>query len=210
MLKELLIIFGFIFLIICAPTQKAKFTLPRDDCDYVEPAIQEFNQNTAEFWYQSGNCCEENYLKFCECKNLHLGQRILHKQMHKKFPSKAAKNLIIVIADGMSIATQTATRVYLGNEEINLSFEEFPYAGLSKTYCVNYQVSDSACTATALLSGIKTNFGVLSMNANVPLNNCSAEMDNGVDSIFKYAQRAGKSTAIVTNTKITDATVAGK
>lgn len=143
-------------------------------------------------------------------KNLHLGQRILHKQMHKKFPSKAAKNLIIVIADGMSIATQTATRVYLGNEEINLSFEEFPYAGLSKTYCVNYQVSDSACTATALLSGIKTNFGVLSMNANVPLNNCSAEMDNGVDSIFKYAQRAGKSTAIVTNTKITDATVAGK
>lgn len=143
-------------------------------------------------------------------KNLHLGQRILHKQMHKKFPSKAAKNLIIVIADGMSIATQTATRVYLGNEEINLSFEEFPYAGLSKTYCVNYQVSDSACTATALLSGIKTNFGVLSMNANVPLNNCSAEMDNGVDSIFKYAQRVGKSTAIVTNTKITDATVAGK
>lgn len=130
--------------------------------------------------------------------------------MHKKFPSKAAKNLIIIIADGMSIATQTATRVYLGNEEINLSFEEFPYVGLSKTYCVNYQVSDSACTATAILSGIKTNFGVLSMNANVPLNNCSAEMDNGVDSIFKYAQRAGKSTAIVTNTKITDATVAGK
>lgn len=68
MLKELLIILGFIFLIICAPTQNAKFTLPRDDCDYVEPAIQEFNQNTAEFWYQSGNCCEENYLKFCECK----------------------------------------------------------------------------------------------------------------------------------------------
>lgn len=109
----------------------------------------------------------------------------------------------------MSIATQTATRMYMGNEEINLSFEEFPYAGLAKTYCVNYQVPDSACTATALLSGIKNNFGVLSMNANVPLNNCSAEMDNGVDSIFKYAQLAGKSTGIVTNTKITDATVAG-
>jgi alkaline phosphatase len=133
--------------------------------------------------------------------------------MHKKFSSKAAKNLIIVIADGMSIATQTATRAYLGNEEINLSFEEFPYVGLSKTYCVNYQVSDSACTATALLSGIKTNFGVLSMNANVPLDNCSSESsspDNGVDSIFKHAQLAGKATAIVTNTKITDATVAGK
>lgn len=131
--------------------------------------------------------------------------------MHKKFSSKAAKNLIIVIADGMSIGTQTATRAYLGNEEINLSFEEFPYVGLTKTYCVNYQVSDSACTATALLSGIKTNFGVLSMNANVPLGNCSSESpDNGIDSIFKHAQIAGKATAIVTNTKITDATVAGK
>lgn len=110
----------------------------------------------------------------------------------------------------MSIATQTATRIYMGTEEINLSFEEFPYAGLTKTYCVNYQVPDSACTATALLSGIKNNFGVLSMNANVPLNNCSAEMDNGVDSIFKHAQNAGKATGVVTNTKITDATVAGK
>lgn len=110
----------------------------------------------------------------------------------------------------MSIATQTATRIYMGNEEINLSFEEFPYVGLTKTYCVNYQVPDSACTATALLSGIKTNFGVLSMNANVPLNNCSAESNNGVESIFKFAQLAGKATGIVTNTKITDATVAGK
>lgn len=53
MLKELLIIFGLIFLTTCAPPN-GKFTLPRDDCDYVEPAITEFNQNTAEFWYQSG------------------------------------------------------------------------------------------------------------------------------------------------------------
>lgn len=110
----------------------------------------------------------------------------------------------------MSISTSTATRVYLKNEEVNLSFEEFPYVGLSKTYCVNYQVGESACTATAILSGIKTNFGVLSMNAEVPLNECPVEMKNEVDSIFKYAQNAGKATAIITNTKITDATVAGK
>lgn len=192
MLRELLIISELFTLIICAPPLNEKFINPRDDCDYFEDPIKtEVNQNSAGFWYQSG-------------------QRILHKQMHKKFSSKAAKNLILIIGDGMSIATQTATRIYLGNEEINLSFEEFPYVGLTKTYCVNYQVSDSACTATAILTGIKNNFGVLSMNANVPLNNCSAEMDNGVDSIFKYAQNAGKSTAIVTNTKITDATVAGK
>ena len=109
----------------------------------------------------------------------------------------------------MSIATQTAARMLLGNENEFLSFEEFPYSGLAKTYCVNYQVPDSACTATAILSGIKTNFNILSMSANVQFDNCSTEEDNGVHSIFKYAKDAFKSTGIVTNTKITDATVAG-
>lgn len=76
---------------------------------------------------------------------------------------------------------------------------------------MNYQVPDSGCTATALLSGIKTNFGVLSMSANVPLRNCSAEYDkrNHVDSIFKFAQDKGKATGIVTNTRITHGTPAG-
>lgn len=145
---------------------------------------------------------------------------------------KKAKNLIIFVADGMSIPTQTAARMYMGGEEKVLSFENFPSVGLSKvrfgssrclnnsrgckfqllqTYCVDYQVPDSACTATAFLSGIKTNFGVLSMSANVPSRNCSAEADesNHVDSIFKYAQTAKKATGIVTTARLTHATVAG-
>lgn len=83
---------------------------------------------------------------------------------------------------------------------------------VSQTYCVDYQVPDSACAATAFLSGIKTNKGVLSMSANVPKMDCSAESDkeNHVESIFKYAQDAGKATGIVTNTRVTHATVAGK
>lgn len=81
-----------------------------------------------------------------------------------------------------------------------------------QTYCVDYQVGDAGCTATAFLSGIKTNLGVLSMSGNVGLNNCSAAVDaeNHVDSIFKFAQDAGKATGIVTNTRVTDATVAGE
>lgn len=77
---------------------------------------------------------------------------------------------------------------------------------------MDYQVPDSACTATAFLSGIKTNFGVLSMSANVPLRNCSAEADesNHVDSIFKYAQMAKKATGFVTTARVTHATVAGQ
>lgn len=47
-----------------------------------------------------------------------------------------AKNVILFIGDGMSLATQSAARMYKGGEEESLSFEEFPYAGLIKTYCV--------------------------------------------------------------------------
>lgn len=49
-----------------------------------------------------------------------------------------AKNLIIFVADGMSLATQMATRVYMGGEEKVLSFETFPYVGLSKVISKNF------------------------------------------------------------------------
>lgn len=45
-----------------------------------------------------------------------------------------AKNIILFIGDGMSLTTQSAARMYKGGEEESLSFEEFPYAGLIKTY----------------------------------------------------------------------------
>lgn len=60
------------------------------------------------------------------------GQQILRETLQKKVNKKVAKNLIILVADGMSIPTQMATRVYKGGEEEVLSFEKFPYVGLSK------------------------------------------------------------------------------
>lgn len=51
---------------------------------------------------------------------------------------KRAKNLIIFVADGMSIPTQTAARMYMGGEEKVLSFEKFPSVGLSKVRNVNH------------------------------------------------------------------------
>lgn len=43
-----------------------------------------------------------------------------------------AKNIIIFMGDGMSVPTLAATRMYLGNENTQLSFEKFPAVGLSK------------------------------------------------------------------------------
>lgn len=62
-----------------------------------------------------------------------VGQDILKSQLHKNVLNKnVAKNIIMFLGDGLSIPTITATRVYMGGEEKQLSFEKFPYVGLSK------------------------------------------------------------------------------
>ena len=65
----------------------------------------------------------------------------------------------------MGVSTTTAARIYDGQtkhqsgEENVLSWEEFPYTALSKTYNVDAQVPDSAGTATAYATGVKARKG---------------------------------------------------
>ncbi|XP_017024993.1 membrane-bound alkaline phosphatase [Drosophila kikkawai] len=131
--------------------------------------------------------------------------------------SLKAKNVIMFLGDGMPLATVAAARILKGQrqgktgEESSLSFERFPYTGLSRTYCSNAQVPDSACTATAYLCGVKTNIINIGVSAAVNYNNCTASQDpaNRLTSIAEWAQNAGKSTGIVTTTTLTHASPSG-
>ncbi|KAF2899038.1 hypothetical protein ILUMI_07137 [Ignelater luminosus] len=117
----------------------------------------------------------------------------------------------------MSIPTLAAARAYLGQqnnqpgEETQLSFERFPVAGLSKTYCVDSQVADSACSATAYLCGVKANKGTAGVTAAVKRNDCQAMQNtsNHVYSVGKWSQLKGKRTGVVTTTRITHASPSG-
>lgn len=149
-------------------------------------------EDTSEFW-------------------INAGKTYLTQQLNKEPNTKIAKNVILFMADGMSVATLAAARVNLGGEEKQLFFESFPSRGLSKTYCVSNQVPDSSSTSTAYLCGVKTNYGVVGVNARVPRYNCTAQLDESTltPSIAKWAQDAGKSTGFVTTTRVTDASPAG-
>jgi len=96
---------------------------------------------------------------------------------------KDAKNLILFIGDGMGISTITAGRIFdgqslgLSGEEHSLAFEDFENLALVKTYNTNAQVPDSAGTATAIMSGYKTNIGAINVKPNkdvtkMVLSNC--------------------------------------
>ncbi|XP_062540299.1 alkaline phosphatase-like [Armigeres subalbatus] len=141
-----------------------------------------------------------------------VAQSTLARQLGKnQLNTKVAKNIILFLGDGLSIPTLAATRVFLGDESTELSFEKFPYVGLSKTYCANVQVADSACTATAYLAGVKANYGTIGLSAAAPLGDCLAQnnTDHHVQSIAKWAQDYGMATGFVTNTQVTNASPAG-
>ncbi|XP_068147804.1 membrane-bound alkaline phosphatase [Drosophila tropicalis] len=134
-----------------------------------------------------------------------------------KIDKRKAKNVIMFLGDGMSLSTVAAARIRKGQlkgntgEEDSLSFEKFPYSGLSRTYCSNAQVADSACTATAYLCGVKTNIVALGITSAVTFNNCSGSEDpaNHVSSIAAWSQAEGKSTGFVTTTTLTHASPSG-
>lgn len=126
-----------------------------------------------------------------------------------------AKNIILFVGDGFSIPTLTATRIYEGQkrgvdgESNKLAMEQLlPYVALSKTYTVDSQVADSAPTATAMVSGVKSVNGTIGVDQDIKYQDCSSVKGNEVTTIFEQAEAAGLSTGIVTTTRITHATPA--
>ncbi|KAG8321881.1 hypothetical protein J6590_037179 [Homalodisca vitripennis] len=81
---------------------------------------------------------------------------------------------------------------------------------LRMTYCVDSQVADSACSATAYLSGVKGNMYTLGVTAAVGVKDWINMKNESLHttSILKWAQDAGKSTGIVSTSRITDASPA--
>lgn len=132
-----------------------------------------------------------------------------------KINNNKAKNIILFIGDGLGISTITASRILKGQkqnrpgEETILKFEEFPNVALSKVYGVDRQVPGSAMTATALMCGVKTNFKVIGYNENVKGGDCAAATPKNIaHSILHHFKTAGRSTGVVTTTRITHATPA--
>jgi alkaline phosphatase len=128
--------------------------------------------------------------------------------------ARRAKNVILFIGDGMGMTTITAARIFEGQrrgatgEENQLAFESFPHLALSKTYSVNAQVAESAATATALLSGVKTNEEVIGLDERAAPNQHQTAETSRVETLLETAERRGHATGIVTTTRVTHATPA--
>lgn len=158
---------------------------------------QEAVPASAEEWFQNG---KESVKAASKLKN----------NEHK------ARNVILFVGDGMGVSTVTAARILEGqlreiDGEFNrLSFEEFAYMAHSVTASANQQTSDSAPTATAMVAGIKTNDGAISVDQTIERNEPSADVvaAKSVKTILEQAEERGLSTGVVSTARITHATPA--
>ncbi|MCB5186095.1 alkaline phosphatase [Methylobacillus gramineus] len=127
-----------------------------------------------------------------------------------------AKNVILFVGDGMGVSTVTAARILQGQlegrdgEGNQLAFEKLPYLALSKTYSANQQTADSAATITAIITGVKTNGGVISVDQRVSYEEKSASKIHSarLKTILEHAEQDGRATGVISTARITHATPA--
>lgn len=143
-----------------------------------------------------------------------LAQSEVKKTLALGDDGKRAHNLILFIGDGMGVSTITAARIYAGQkngqpgEEHQLSFEKFPYTAIVKTYNIDQQTPDSAGTMTAIITGVKTRAGVISVDGRAQRGDCESSQGHYLTTLLEEAELSGMATGVVTTTRVTHATLA--
>lgn len=152
-------------------------------------------------WYQQGDAWLKNKLT------------VLQSEADYK-QSLKAKNVILVVGDGMSITTLTASRIWQGQqagllgEEHFLHFEQYPHSALIKTYNTNQQSPDSAGTMSAMMTGVKTRAGLISIGPEQDRTDCKNSEKYHQQTLFEWGHDKGFSTGVVTTARLTHATPA--
>jgi alkaline phosphatase len=109
---------------------------------------------------------------------------------------RKAKNIILMIGDGMGVAQMYAAWT-MNHRMLNMT--TCPFTGLSLTYSADDYITDSAAGATAMSTGEKTKNGYLAVDtAGKPLK-----------TILEIAEEKNLATGLVSTSAITHATPAG-
>lgn len=113
-------------------------------------------------------------------------------------PGPAAKNIVLFIGDGMGAEHRKAARWASVGETGKLSMDDMPVTGFIQTHSADSAITDSAAAATAMASGVKTNSGVIGLDARLSF----------VATILEHAKSQNKFVGLVTTTQLSHATPA--
>ncbi len=127
-------------------------------------------------------------------------------------PSAKAKNVILFIGDGMTIAHRTAARILSkglveGRYGGELAIDDMPHMALVSTSGTDSVVTDSANSMSAYTTGHKSCVNALGVYC--ALNKSTLDHPR-VETISEFVKRRrGMAVGVVTNTEVEDATPAG-
>src|SRR6516164_9219473 len=127
-------------------------------------------------------------------------------------PSAKARNVILFIGDGMTIAHRTAARILSkglveGRYGGELAIDDMPYMALVSTSGTDSVVTDSANSMSAYTTGHKTCVNAMGVYC---ARNGNTLQHPRVETIAEIVKRMrGMAVGVVTNTEIEDATPAG-
>ncbi len=115
-------------------------------------------------------------------------------------PRPRARNLILLIGDGMGAAHRFAGQLLLAGRFGTLAMDRLPHRGQMGTLSLDPEsfVTDSAAAATAIAAGVKTVNGAVAVDPD----------GRPRTTLHELARRAGKATGLVTTCQVTDATPA--
>lgn len=136
----------------------------------------------------------------------------LNKILQLQRNTNQAKNIILFVGDGMGFSTVTATRIFEGQQrgvdgESNvLAWEAFPYLAAAKTYSHDAQITDSAPSAVAMTTGVKTINDLMGLDYSAKLDSCQDQKTKHVTTLWEMAETIGMSTGAITTARLTHAT----
>ena len=112
------------------------------------------------------------------------------------FAQQRAKNVILFLGDAGGIPTLNAASIHGYQQPRALYLQHMPHIALSETSSTSSWVTDSAAGMTAIVTGQKTDNGVLSQAP--PL---GAAKKDGADlkTILEYAEEHGLATGVISN-----------
>ena len=117
---------------------------------------------------------------------------------------KRAKNVILFIGDAGGIPALHAASIHGFNEPNKLFIQNMPGLGLMDTSAAGAWVTDSAAAMTAIVTGQKTDNGVVSESVADP----GTKERTVLKTILEYAEERGLSTGVISNSPVADATPA--
>jgi len=132
------------------------------------------------------------------------------------------KNVLFFLGDGMGITTLTAMRIFEVGEAGSITIDTLPESAFVRTYSEDGQVTDSAPSMAAYMTGVKMKNEVISMTTGTnayaadgsqyvtAAGDTTCEAGNGapVPTLLEIMKAKGYATGVVTTTRVTHATPA--